>query len=121
MIEPRRSFQILRPEAQATQSILPEEPPLEHDEPDNPIHPELEYEVLQPGEDDSQEFVPLPPPTPRRKRTIKNDLKLLISFVCLVIFGYVGHKSVNFWAHVILLEYDLTFVLSLAGRATLSL
>jgi hypothetical protein len=66
--------------------MLPEEPMPEHDEPDNPIHPELEYEVLQPGEDDSQEFVP-PLPTLRRKRTIKNDLKLLVSFVCLVIFG----------------------------------
>ena len=94
MIDPKYSFQILRPEAQASQTFSEDEPDvgpiIEHDEPDNPIHPELEYEVLHAGEDSSTGYIP-PPPTniQRRKRTIKNDVKLLVSFICLVIFGYV--------------------------------
>lgn len=100
MIEPRSSLQILRPETQGSQT-LPEEqaeaeaaaasPIIEHDEPDNPIHPELEYEILHAGEDNSiADFVPLAGPVnPARQRTVKNHLKLLVSFVCLVIFGCV--------------------------------
>ena len=98
MIDPKYSFQILRPEAQASQPLpvgdapeQEEQPMIEHDEPDNPIHPELEYEVLLAGEDSSTGYVP-PAPNPvevRRKRTLKNDVKLLVSFVCLVVFGYV--------------------------------
>lgn len=91
MIDPKYSFQILRPDAQASQSLAEEEedagPPIEHDEPNNPIHPSLEYEVLRAGEDSSTDYVP-PPVIPRRKRTLKNDVKLLVSFICMVIFGY---------------------------------
>eukprot|EP00977_Amphora_coffeiformis_P000673 scaffold145_cov173-Amphora_coffeaeformis.AAC.14 len=92
MIDPKYSYHILRPEAQASQQTLPvedEEPVerlIEHDEPDNPIHPALEYEILHEGEDSSTAYVP-PPVSIRRKRTLKNDVKLLVSFVCLVIFG----------------------------------
>lgn len=102
MIDPKYSVQILRPEVQASQSSLFDDdqneddsdvvgPLIEHDEPDNPIHPELEYEVLHAGEDSSSGYLPAPPPTMltswRRKRTLKNDAKLLVSFICLVIFG----------------------------------
>ena len=92
MIEPKYSFHILRPDAQASQQTLPEEEEepveriIEHDEPDNPIHPALEYEILHEGEDSSA-YIPPPITTRRRKRTLKNDAKLLVSFVCLVIFG----------------------------------
>ena len=99
MIDPKYSVHILRPELQASQSTLqpdddedlPVEPIIEHDEPENPIHPLLEYEILHEGEDSSTGYIPLAPsPTTniaRRKRTLKNDMKLLVSFVCLIIFG----------------------------------
>ena len=94
MIDPKYSYHILRAEAQAPQQTLPEgdaeqvERIIEHDEPDNPIHPALEYEILHEGEDSSTAYIPPPAPVPtRRKRTLENDVKLLISFVCLVIFG----------------------------------
>lgn len=103
MIQPKHSLQILqRPEAQGSQTgnVGDESedvvvgPIVEHDEPENPIHPELEYEVLHEGEDSSTGYIPpLLPPTGtrrRRKRTLKNDVKLLVSFICLVIFGYVS-------------------------------
>lgn len=97
MIEPKYSFHILRPEAQASQQTLPEEGEepaeriIEHDEPDNPIHPALEYEILHEGEDSSTAYIPLVRTLGRRKRTLKNDAKLLASFICLIIFGYVIH------------------------------
>lgn len=95
MIEPKLGLQVLRPEFHASQTFPEDEdllvgPIVEHDEPETPIHPELEYEVLHEGEDSSMGYIPpplLPSTRRRRKRTLKNDVKLLISFVCLIIFG----------------------------------
>jgi hypothetical protein len=96
MIDPKHSLQILRPGAQTVPPSPEEEgsteeeqaPTIAHDEPETPIHSDLEYEILYEGEDSSTSFVPtLRIPSTRRKRSMKNDVKLLISFVCLVVFG----------------------------------
>lgn len=94
MINPQHSLQILRPETQASQNLPEEEleqtpaPIIAHDEPETPISTDLEYEVLYAGEDSSTEYV-APPllPVARRKRSVKNDIKLLVSFLFLVIVG----------------------------------
>jgi hypothetical protein len=88
MMEPRSSLQIIRRESparavdgNASQDLR--ERLLEHDEPERPIHPGLEFEILETrselGDGTIQEV--------SAKHDPKKDVKLLISFVFLVISG----------------------------------
>jgi hypothetical protein len=87
MIEPRSSPFILRRESSVKagdgkSSHDLTERLLEHEEPERPIHPGLEFEVLeaQPAERTLLEEA-------SAKHDSKKDVKLLLSFVFLVISG----------------------------------
>jgi hypothetical protein len=84
MIEPRSSPLILRRESPvravdgiSSQDLM--ERLLEHEEPEFPIHPGLEFEVLEGAEQTIREAL--------AKHDPKKDVKLLLSFVFLVISG----------------------------------
>jgi hypothetical protein len=82
MIESHNALHTLRRESVGTQQEAMTvsdltECLLEHEEPEWPIHPGLEFEILENFAADAA----------NSKHVSRNDAKLLLSFVCLVISG----------------------------------
>jgi len=83
MVEPRGSIHIRRDSKippRLEEEDLTEPLIMEHDEPETPVHPLLEYEVL-PAEVGDSELIH------RRKQQPEHKWKLYVSFVFLVISG----------------------------------
>lgn len=92
-MEPRHSIHHLRADSLSGRSIFEGEQEedaggspavilMEHDAPESPIHPALEYEIVPTSQSNEEEC-----PQRRSRSNEKSDFKLYLSFLALIITG----------------------------------